>query len=342
MQAAMGKAAEWVKEWMNVGIHYGIYKEKFSCSSVEQQPNNERFESNMRCLESNATQIPIYMKWNYGRSQCLCSDCDWVRWIGVKTIQNERAVVCVGIASDSIYWWDFYCLFVTDDQSQRFNTTKYDFIMWSMSVHSVSNAMKETLEQVIGVNVRSEIVRDNHFRIWNAVERENELCAGECCDGCYHNIKLVKTMHAGCIESNALFTVDHRPSWVNPSNIIVGTSRARLQTIDNALTGRKCMCFIVCNEIETRTGHVATQTRRCIYLSPCDGTNWMIYWLVNCLLYKIKSEEFLPSHGEREKMRFRFRLDVVKVDGDSTCIWFIGFADDRQRRHNMDRLCQLW
>lgn len=234
------------------------------------------------------------------------------------------------------------CLLSTDDQSQRFNTTKYDFIMWSMSVHSVSNAMKETLEQVIGVNVRSEIVRDNHFRIWNAVERENELCAGECCDGCYHNIKLVKTMHAGCIESNALFTVDHRPSWVNPSNIIVGTSRARLQTIDNALTGRKCMCFIVCNEIETRTGRVATQTRRCIYLSPCDGTNWMIYWLVNCLLYKIKSEEFLPSHGEREKMRFRFRLDVVKVDGDSTCIWFIGFVDDRQRRHNMDRLCQLW
>lgn len=114
MQAAMGKAAEWVKEWMNVGIHYGIYKEKFSCSFVEQQPNNERFESNMRCLESNATQIPIYMKWNYDRSQCLCSDCDWVRWIGVKTIQNERAVVCVGIASDSIYWWDFYCLFAID------------------------------------------------------------------------------------------------------------------------------------------------------------------------------------------------------------------------------------
>lgn len=80
-------------------------------------------------------------------------------------------------------------------------------------------------------------------------------------------------MHAGRIESNALLTVGHRPSWVKASNINVGTNRSRLQTIDNALTGRKCMCFIVCIEIETRIGRVATQTRRCIYLSPCDGTN---------------------------------------------------------------------
>lgn len=128
-----------------------------------------------------------------------------------------------------------------------------------------------------------------------------------CCDGCYHNIKW-----------------DNNACWWHWVECIVAYTTIEAQCIEyyrrHTMQTKNCLwevenvCYIMWIAVNQQpNNHTRSIRLKCQY----DGTNWTIYWLVNCLHFKMK--EFLRSH----KKWFRFI-----VDGGSTCNWFIGFVAD--------------